>query len=713
MLIDRPVITESSEIINPTVPSGTSDPLLPSVGELFFRTDLNALRVFNTGAVWTEPGNTGLTTHATDGSLHLSPSQDTFLDALNLVSLTATDVNRLIGLDAYLTTQGASSLQSRLTTIDSINTTQSNNIVTLTAAAAPGGTLDTTLSNHIADTLLHVTSGQSTFLDNITASSTEINYLAGASSNIQTQLTNLGSSKLSVTGGIINGNLTIDGTLTMTTGTVTGIPTPVAATDAANKTYVDSLVSGMHWFAPARVASTANINLATGGLLTIDGVTVAVNDRVLVKDQTLPEQNGIYNASATAWSRAPDYATADAITTSALFVSEGTTQNTSSWIQINTIVILGVDPIVFTPSSGPVVNTAGNGIILAPGGTVSVRATDGLTFINGGELAVNTGTGITISSGLVALAPTGIGAATVGSSSSIPIITHDNFGRITAASSAALNSTNIAEGTNLFFTDARARSAISVAGTGLSYVPGTGVISSNATTANTPSTLVARDGAGGFSAGTITGTLSGNASTATLASSTNALSATALAAANTWAGQQLFTSTLSPIQVGTNSTLQAYSNGAGNGAYMAFHRAGVYAVNFGLDTDNVIKLGGWSDGVQSRWTSDGAGNFTARGEVAAFSDIRVKTDIQVIPNALDKVQAIRGVTYTRTDAGNEGAKQTGVIAQEVEAVLPEVVKEGENGMKTVAYGNMVGLLIEAIKELRAEVAELREQVKKN
>ena len=111
------------------------------------------------------------------------------------------------------------------------------------------------------------------------------------------------------------------------------------------------------------------------------------------------------------------------------------------------------------------------------------------------------------------------------------------------------------------------------------------------------------------------------------------------------------------------------------------------------------------DSTTTRYTfARTTGNFTATGNVTAFSDASIKENIEVIPAALDKVSAIRGVTYDRTDI--EAARQAGVIAQEVEEVLPEVVTEVD-GVKTVAYGNMVGLLVEAIKELRAEVESLR------
>ena len=110
------------------------------------------------------------------------------------------------------------------------------------------------------------------------------------------------------------------------------------------------------------------------------------------------------------------------------------------------------------------------------------------------------------------------------------------------------------------------------------------------------------------------------------------------------------------------------------------------------------------DGSTTRYTFNDNGNFTATGNVTAFSDARIKENIEVIPAALDKVDALRGVTYNRTDM--ETARQTGLIAQEVEEILPEAVSEVD-GIKTVAYGNLMGLMVEAIKELRAEVKQLK------
>lgn len=98
------------------------------------------------------------------------------------------------------------------------------------------------------------------------------------------------------------------------------------------------------------------------------------------------------------------------------------------------------------------------------------------------------------------------------------------------------------------------------------------------------------------------------------------------------------------------------------------------------------------------------GNFTATGDITAYSDDRLKTDVVTIDGAMDRVSAIRGVNFTRI---SDGSRSTGVVAQELKAVLPEAVHTDENGVHHVAYGNVVGLLIEAVKELKAEIEALK------
>ena len=109
--------------------------------------------------------------------------------------------------------------------------------------------------------------------------------------------------------------------------------------------------------------------------------------------------------------------------------------------------------------------------------------------------------------------------------------------------------------------------------------------------------------------------------------------------------------------------------------------------------------------VDSNKDASGFRNITATGtvqgaEVTATSDERLKSDIKTIDNALDKVMNMRGVSYIK-----QAEKGVGVIAQEIEKVLPEVVTDGE--YKSVAYGNIVGVLIEAIKEQQKQIDELK------
>ena len=112
----------------------------------------------------------------------------------------------------------------------------------------------------------------------------------------------------------------------------------------------------------------------------------------------------------------------------------------------------------------------------------------------------------------------------------------------------------------------------------------------------------------------------------------------------------------------------------------------------------------WYNGSSSVMTLTSAGNLTVAGTLTSNSDARLKTNVETITNALDKVLALRGVMFDRIATGN---REMGTIAQEVEAVIPELVFTDENGIKSVAYANTVALLIEAIKEQQSQINELK------
>lgn len=99
------------------------------------------------------------------------------------------------------------------------------------------------------------------------------------------------------------------------------------------------------------------------------------------------------------------------------------------------------------------------------------------------------------------------------------------------------------------------------------------------------------------------------------------------------------------------------------------------------------------------------GTITATGDITAFSDERLKTDIQPLDGK--KVLEMNGVSFIK-----DGDRSSGVIAQQLEEVAPELVHTGEDGMKSVAYGNIVGYLIEAIKDQQKQIDELKSQLNK-
>lgn len=148
----------------------------------------------------------------------------------------------------------------------------------------------------------------------------------------------------------------------------------------------------------------------------------------------------------------------------------------------------------------------------------------------------------------------------------------------------------------------------------------------------------------------------------------------------------------------TSARLQAYSTG-NNSAFMSFHKSGHYAINMGLDDDNVFRIGGWSASA-NRFQMDMSGNLTMAGNVTAYSDEGLKKDWA--PVATDFVARLAGIksgTYTRIDSGE---RQAGASAQDWQKLLPEVVNAGADGILSLAYGNAA--MVSAV-ELAKRVVE--------
>jgi hypothetical protein len=154
---------------------------------------------------------------------------------------------------------------------------------------------------------------------------------------------------------------------------ITGLADPTAAQDAATKQYVDSVAQGLDPKASCVAATTANITLSAPQ--TIDGVSVIAGDRVLVKNQTLPQNNGIYLVAAGAWTRALDMDAWAEVPNAFTFIEGGTTQADTGWVSTAQAGgTLGTTPINFVQFSGAGTYTAGTGLTLT-GGTFSITNT--------------------------------------------------------------------------------------------------------------------------------------------------------------------------------------------------------------------------------------------------------------------------------------------------------------------------------------------------
>jgi hypothetical protein len=106
---------------------------------------------------------------------------------------------------------------------------------------------------------------------------------------------------------------------------------------------------------------------------------------------------------------------------------------------------------------------------------------------------------------------------------------------------------------------------------------------------------------------------------------------------------------------------------------------------------------------------DVRGNITSTGDIISTSDIYIKENLEIIQNPIEKVKQLNGYTFNKI---GEEKRSAGLIAQEVEKVLPEVVSENSDGIKSLAYGNIVALLVETVKEQQRQIEELRESIQK-
>ena len=175
------------------------------------------------------------------------------------------------------------------------------------------------------------------------------------------------SDQQTLTNKVLGTNVDLGANLDAATYKIINLGAPTQAADAATKAYVDAAVEGLHVHEAARVAVQGNIAIATGleNGDTAGGVTLATGNRVLLKDQTNPAENGIYVVQASGPAlRALDFDTATEVDSGDfVFVSEGTFANTG-WVQTLKPATIGTDALNFTQFSGAGTFTAGVGLDL-------------------------------------------------------------------------------------------------------------------------------------------------------------------------------------------------------------------------------------------------------------------------------------------------------------------------------------------------------------
>lgn len=398
-----------NELQNAVVQNLAADPSNPIVGQVYYNTSSNEMRIYN-GTIFEAIGLNGVTADAAE------------INILDGATLTTTELNYVDGVTSGI--QGQLDLKSPLANPTFTGTVTLDTGVNLVFEGATANAFELTLTSGdpTADrvvTLPDLTTtlvGRDTTdtLTNKTLTSPTVSglYLSDLSIVVEGSTTDGYETTLSFVDPTADRTIYVpdaNGTLArvenklhdfalatasvdLNNQKITNLTDPTNPQDAANKRYVDAAVVGIDWKPSVRVATTAAITLATGleNGDTLDGVTLATGDRVLVKNQVDATENGIYVVAASgAPSRSTDADTAAEITASfAVFVEEGTVNTDSGWTLTNNgAVTVGTSELSFTQFTGLGQITAGAGLTKTAN-TLDVIGGDGIT-VNADSVVIN------------------------------------------------------------------------------------------------------------------------------------------------------------------------------------------------------------------------------------------------------------------------------------------------------------------------------------
>lgn len=320
--------------------------------------------------------------------------------------------------------------------------------------------------------------------DTLTISNTGVTSIAGTTNEIDVS-GSTGSVTLSLPSAVVF------------PGTVTLNADPTQALHAVTKQYVDAIAEGLHVHASVQAATTANIVDLANPPASIDGVTLTDGIRVIVKDQSDNTENGIYryDLATTALVRSSDFnSSAEIQGGDFVFVTGGATYDNTGWVQTATVNTIGTDPIVWEQFSGAGTYLAGNGLDLDGNSfsidtsvTIDVNSIQTLTnkTLTSPTITNPTVSGLYLSDNNIVIEGTTDSfetTLTFTDPTADRNITFKNESGTVALTSDidALTTSDIEEGTNLYFTDERAQDAVgNNLGLGLSYNDSTGTVGVN------------------------------------------------------------------------------------------------------------------------------------------------------------------------------------------------------------------------------------------
>lgn len=769
MLIDRPQITESSYLSNATIASGTSDPANPTTGELFFRTDLDELRAYN-GSSWAAVGSNVISSHAADFTLHLTPAQNTLLDGL-APTLTAAELNYVDGVTSSIQGQLGTLTSDLSTEVGRATTAEGNLQSQITSNSGSFTTHASDLSVHLTsaqNTLLDglnptLDAAELNFVDGVTSSiQSQLDgklALTGGSLTGALSGTSISGSTLAATSTLTLGGLPVATQQYVDNLVSNGVSWKSAARVA---TTGNITLSGLQTIDGVTVVASDRVLVRAQTTASENGIWLAASGawtRALDADTAAElESAAVFVKQGTSGADIAWVQTADSITL-------GTTPLT--WVQFSTAgggvagngisisgTTIAVNPSARLTFTGVQLDLADSGVTPSTYGSASVVPS--LVVDTKGRIT-SAGTGINITSANTASTAVSrdssgnFSAGTITATLNGTASNANTLGGIAAASymgdrgSVTLANINTATSNGFYSEDNGGFSkAVLVFNTGSSagtmqyrhtYNGGSGELfefrnrTDNITWA--PWRAVLHSANYNSYSPTLTGTgasgtwginITGNSATSTVANNANSLQhypnrtdGTAypivwMPAADDQPAYSCAAVTITSSVGQINATKGVFTpNTTGvstgltcqNGDITTYRSGGTTGVIYLSNTGTHYLY--W-DGTNYNLAT---GNLVVTGNVTAFSDRRLKTDIEPILSPLEKIEQLNGITYKRIDNGAYG---TGLIAQEVQAVMPNAVQKAEDGHLAVAYGNLAGLFVEAIKALNTQVAALRAEV---